>query len=338
MRLLITGASGFIGRALVERLAAAGDGGVVTGRTPPAGVPRGWHAVSRDEVLGDGVECRGIDAIIHLEVRQHVTRPTPADVRSFWDANVLGTRQWLQWADRNHVRRFVFTSSIKAVAAADNAERVAVIDCADFTGGEPDMAYGRSKAWAECAVCEWAAARPERIAVILRPAPVYGPGHGANLAAFARQVVAGRPCLIGSSDARKSVVSRTNLIAAIAFAAAWDTPGCDVFNVSDRDTVSIGRLADMIATLANAPRPKRIPEAAARLVALIGDALGKVSGLDCALTTARMKQLLSSSEFPSDKLIAAGFRHPQTTEQGLQEMVQWMIGRSPACLEAEVPS
>jgi nucleoside-diphosphate-sugar epimerase len=324
MNLIVTGASGFIGRGLVERLSATGHGGVATGRDPPVGVPPGWRAVSRESVLHGAVEADAVEAIIHLEVRQHIPRPTTDDIQSFYDTNVAGTRQWLDWADRHHVRRFVFTSSIKAVPAGDAAERVAVNGSPGSGAAEPDTAYGRSKASAEAAVRDWAAARPDRIAVILRPAPVYGPGNGANLAAFARQVVAGKPCLIGLCDARKSVVSRTNLVAAIEFAAEWKTVGCEVFNVSDRDTFSLGQLADMISTLAGAPKPRRVPRPLAGCAALLGDAITAVTGRDFPLTTARMKQMLATSVFSCSKLTAAGFEHPQTTEQGLEEMLEWM--------------
>lgn len=324
MSLIVTGASGFVGQGLLEWLSEAGHGGVATGRKPPAGMPPRWHGFSREDVLHGAVEADAVDAIIHLEVRQHIPRPTAADIQSFYEANVAGTRQWLEWADRHHVRRFVFISSIKAVPAGDAAERVAVNGNPNCGESEPDTEYGRSKALAEAAVHEWAAARPDRIAVILRPAPVYGPGNAANLTAFARQVVAGKPCLIGLCDSRKSVVSRTNLVAAIEFAAAWRTPGCEVFNVSDRDTFSVGRLADMISTLSGAPKPRRVPKAIAGLGALLGDAITSVTGSDFPLTTARMKQMLATSVFPCDKLLAAGFQHPQTTEQGLAEMLEWM--------------
>jgi len=225
------------------------------------------------------------------------------------------------------VRRFVFVSSIKAVPPGDETERVA-----DETGlrsgrlGEPDTPYGRSKAAAEAAVRDWALADSGRIAVILRPAPVYGPGNEANLAAFVQQVVAGKPCLIGLCDAQKSVVSRTNLAAAIEFTLRVSNAGCEVFNVSDRETYSLGQLADMISELAGAPPPRRIPRALAGGIALVGDAITAVTGQDFPLTSARMKQMLATSVFPCGKLTAAGYAHPQTTQQGLAEMLEWMRG------------
>jgi len=327
MALIVTGASGFVGRGLLEWLAAAGHGGVGTGRQPPQNLPAGWRTARRGDVLSGAVQATGIDAIIHLEVKQHVVRPTAADIKTFHEVNVAGTQDWLAWAERHDVRRFIYVSSIKAVPPGDGAEQVAENMTVDGSSQvEPDTPYGRSKALAETAVNSWAVARADRTAIILRPSPVYGPGNEANLAAFTRQVIAGKPCLIGRCDARKSIVSRTNLAAAIAFAATWPTAGCEVFNVSDRETFTLGQLADMIATLASAPKPRRIPRALAGGVALLGDALTALTGKEFPLTSVRMKQLLAQSVFPSTKLTSVGFQHPQTTEQGLAEMINWTKG------------
>jgi len=326
MRLLVTGASGFVGRGLLGWLAARGHTGVATGRTPPAYHPEGWSAACRDEFLlggssaGSAVPPAGpIDALIHMEVKQHVPRPTPADVEAFRRGNVAGTRDWLEWAARQGVSRVVFTSSIKAVPAHAGAEAVGV-------AGDPGSDYGRSKADAERLVQDWALALPGRSAVILRPAPVYGPGNEANLAAFVRQIVSGRPCLVGRGDTRKSVVSRKNLAAAIEFAAASSGEllggePVSVFNVSDRETHSLAELAGLVAELAGCPPPRRIPAALAGCLATVGDLVTAATGREFPLTSARLRAMRETSVFPCDKLVAAGFRHPQSTREGLAELV-----------------
>ena len=121
-------------------------------------------------------------------------------------------------------------------------------------------------------------------------------------------------------------MARTNLAAAIEFALRVPIAGCEVFNVSDRETYSLGQLADMISALAGAPPPRRIPRPLAGCVAFMGDAISAVTGKDFPLTTTRMKQMLATSVFPCSKLMAAGFEHPQTTQQGLAEMLEWMAG------------
>lgn len=314
MGILVTGASGFVGRGLVPYLAAQGVGGVATGRTAPAGLIGGWIGATRTGVLA-GAEAPGpIEAVVHLEVRQHVPRPRPSDAADFERVNVGNTREWLDWAGRAGVAKFIFLSSIKAVAASPEPR----FEDAPPTGADP---YGRSKAAAESLVQEWALAQPGRSAAILRPAPVYGPGNEANLAAFVRQVLQGRPCLVGDGATRKSIVSCANLAAAILFAATSAAPGCEIFNVSDRETHSMAEIAGLIARLGGAPAPKAIPTALAGLIARVGDLGEAVTGWDFPLTTPRLRAIRETTVFPCDKLVAAGFAHPQTTEQGLAELV-----------------
>jgi UDP-glucose 4-epimerase len=323
MKLLVTGSRGFVGRGLLPFLAARGCDGIATGRQPPAGLPEGWHGATRTAVLGGAADVGPLDAVVHLEVKQHVPRPTAADEAEFERVNVGGTREWLDWAARRGVGRFVFVSTIKAVAAADAPQT----EAAPLT---PDTPYGRSKAAAEQLVREWAASDPARQAVILRPAPVYGPGNEANLAAFVRQIVSGKPCLIGRGETRKSVVSRTNLAAAIAFAAARPGSGCEVYNVADRETFTLAALARLIAELAGARPPRSIPALLAAAAAPVGDLIENVTGREFPLTTARLRAIRETSVFPCDKLVAAGFAHPQTTREGLAEMLAWLETHRPA--------
>jgi nucleoside-diphosphate-sugar epimerase len=299
MRCVVTGASGFVGRHLLRLLTDHGHTGIATGRTPPADLPSGWTGMARSDLLR--AASHDCDVVIHLEVKQHVPRPTAADIDTFAAVNVGGTRDWLDWAARNDVRRFVLTSSIKAA--------------------NPDGPYGQSKARAEEATREWATADPARSATILRPAPVYGPGNEANLAAFVRQVIAGRPCLVGSGRVRKSVVSVGNVVAAIEFAAGRVEPGCTVFTVTDPATLSLRDLATLIAELAGSPPPRSIPRLLAQCAAPVGDLVAAITGREMPLTTARLRALDEASDFSSDDLVAAGFQHPQTTREGLEELV-----------------
>lgn len=315
MKLLVTGARGFVGRGLLPLLAAHGHTGIATGRQRPIDLPHGWTGGSRDDVLADHAATGEIDAVIHLEVHQHVPRPTAADIADFERVNVGGTRDWLAWAARHHVSRFVCVSSIKAVGPSEQPQR-------EDSTLPPDTPYGRSKAAAEQLVRKWADEEATRRAAILRPAPVYGPGNEANLAAFVRQIRAGKPCLIGRGTTRKSIVSRTNLAAAIEFAATHAAAGCTVWNVSDRDAPTLAELAALIATLAHAPPPKSLPRIVAAVAAPMGDLVTAISGRDFPLTSARLRAMEETSLFPCDALVAAGFRHPQTTPEGLAEMIE----------------
>ena len=322
MEVLVTGASGFVGRGLLETLSAAGHSGTATGRTPPVGLPGGWRACSRAEILAGAVEVPKPEGIVHLEVAQLPPRRLPSAGCDYDRVNVAGTREWLEWAAFRGVRRFVFTSSIKAAARSPGIQT-------EEAALDSGPTYGGSKARAEREIRLWAEAASDRSAVILRPAPVYGPGNASNLVAFARLIKAGRPCLVGRGATRKSVVSRRNLTAAILFALSFPGGGCSLFNVSDPRTLSLEELAGLIAALAHAPAPRRIPRFVARLAAPIGDLLATVTGRDMPMTGARLRAIDEAEDFPSDRLIAAGFVPPLTTREGLAEMLAWMDGAGP---------
>ena len=321
MRLLVTGARGFVGQGLLPTLAAAGHTGIATSREGPGlaalqdRLPTGWQAAGRQAVLSGERPSAAPEAVIHLEVMQHVPRPTAADIAAFERVNVGGTQAWLDWATATGVGRFCYLSSIKAVKPAAGEQTEAA-------PRQPDTPYGRSKARGEEAVEAWTEKTGGK-AVILRPAPVYGPGNEANLAAFTRQVIAGKPCLVGSATARKAIVSRTNLAAAIAWAICQEPAGCEIYNVTDPATLSLAELAATLADLAAAPPPRRIPAWLAAGIAPLGDLLALL-GRDFPLSSPRLKAIREETRFSCEKLLAHGFQHPQSTREGLREMVAWM--------------
>lgn len=317
MRVLVTGASGFVGRALIPRLTAAGHGGIVSGRSPPASLEPGWEVAKRSEVLDGGFPVGRVDAVVHLEVKHHVFDTDVDTNAEMMAVNAVGTEQWLAWAAARNVDRFIFASSIKAVRPepGETDEDAAL---------EPFDPYGRSKAEAEAAVRRWAGADSSRAAAILRLAPVYGPGNTANLAAFARQVLRGQPCFVGRGQTRKSIVSLKNSVAAITWALDSHGPGCEIFNVSDQVTRTVRELADLIASVAGAPRPRGVPLPVARLGASIGDIARRVLGRPVLLDSRRLRAMLETTVFPADKLGTRGFVHPQETEAGIAELVAWL--------------
>lgn len=314
MRLVITGASGFVGRCLLATAARCGHTGMAIGRSPPENVPGGWIARSRADLLGSTPASPPADAIVHLEVRQSAG-PRGDDTNDLYRVNVQGTEAWLGWAARSGIERFVFVSSVMAVkrSAGPITEAAAPETC------EP---YGASKARAEAAVRAWADSGPGRSAVILRPAPVYGPDGGSNLVNFARRVARGQPSLIGNGAARKSIVSRDNLVAAILHVASPTRLGCAVYNVADKEGHTIAELAALVADLTGAPSPRSVPLWVARVAAPVADAVGWLTGLDPPLSSPRVKAATKPGYFPCDRLLETGFVHPQSTRTGLSIMLE----------------
>jgi nucleoside-diphosphate-sugar epimerase len=252
---------------------------LVTG--PPDAMPAGFEAAVRHDVLDGHLQMEAIDSIVHLEVKHHVMNPDQRAVGEIDAVRVAGTRAWLDWASARNIPRFIFASSVKAV-------RVRSGPTLETAAPQTSDAYGRSKARAEDAVLGWAGADPQRGTVILRFAPVYGPGNTANLTDFARQALRGRRCFVGQGHTRKSVVSLRNTTASIAWGLQNSAAGCDVYNVSDRAAHSTGELATMIAPTGGAPRPRGVPMPLARLSALAGNLAGLVFGCPATLNSKRL--------------------------------------------------
>lgn len=320
-RLIVTGASGFIGRELLPWLSALGHAGCATGRAAPSGLPQGWHGRERDAVLGGTPPDEACDAVVHLEVKHHVLRAVGFEAADLKRVNADGTRAWLAWAAAHGVRRFLLVSSVKAVRlSGGTADENAV--------AEPQDPYGRSKAEAEQALRDWVAADPGRSGVILRLAPVYGPGNQANLASFARQVIQGRPCLVGGGKVRKSVLSRRNAVAAIGHVLDRMRPGCETFNVADPEAYSFKELAGFIADACGAPAPRSAPRLAAACLAVVGDAVEAVTGREFVLDSRRLRTLTEDAIFPVDKLMGSGFVPVQSTREGIAEMARWVVAET----------
>lgn len=318
MAFLVTGAGGFVGREVVGCLAASGHRGIAVGREAPPDLPEGWVGRSRFDMLAAPWPT-GITAVIHLEGIHGGPGTTEADVER---VNVGGTREWLAWASRCDVKRFVFVSSMMAVQAGSGPIGE---DAPPAVG----TGYGVSKARAEAVVGAWADAAEDRRAVILRPAPVYGPDGRSNFLPLVRRVMAGRPALIGDGHVPRAVVSRRNLAAAVAFSLRYEKPGVAVFNVSDTPTLSTRQLAELVARLADAPAPRSIPLWLVRIAAPLGTLVEQITGRVMPLSLSKKRVALEPTDLPCRKLVAAGYKHAETTEEGVAAVVEWAIRNVP---------
>ncbi|MGV3771820.1 MAG: NAD-dependent epimerase/dehydratase family protein [Verrucomicrobiales bacterium] len=332
MKIIVTGASGFIGSHLVKALAEAGHSGIAVSRRRVEGLPPGWKWMERNQML-KGAPDATVNLVIHMEVKQHVQNPSAADLKEFETVNVLGTREWLQFSGRHGINNFLYFSSIKAVG--DSAQCQTEQD-----QSVPNTPYGKSKLGGENETREWAAQTKGRTVVIVRPAVVYGPGNQANILSLIKAVEKNRFFFVGKNNNVKSLVSLNNLTAAITFlvgkmsvpaesaipvhATQKERGSVEVYYLVDKESYSVAAIADMIQKgLGKQGRIRSLPLPVAQAGALAGDVFTRVTGKDFPLTSNRLRALLESTHFSSKKLEQAGFVHPETTEEGLARMIQW---------------
>jgi UDP-glucose 4-epimerase len=219
---LVTGASGFIGAALVDALRADGVAVRAVGRT------RGDVRIA---ALNAQTEWRaaleGVSAVVHLAGPAHARFEEGVLRAAITDATAALAAQ----AAAVGVRRFVFISSIKAAAARTYERAISERD-----PPAPEDAYGRAKLYAERAVLAQPALRP----VILRPPIVHAPDAKANFGALLRLVASGAPLPFAGVKNKRSVIARAALIEAIKAALGEGPSG--VFHVCDQPALSTGEI------------------------------------------------------------------------------------------------
>ncbi len=304
MRVLVTGAHGFIGRSLVPSLVAAGHqvraaarhGGTAQAEVLPAGVELQRHGEFSDDIDWTPL-VGGCDAVVHLAGIAHVG-PGIAD-DAYDRVNHRATASLARAAALAGVSRFVFMSSIRAQSGPTAGHVLTENDAA-----VPTEAYGASKLAAETAL------RGINIPhTIFRPVLVYGPGVKGNFAELMRYAAQPIPLPLGALTKQRSLLSIDGMIQAISFALQSPAAVNQSFVVADPAPVSV---ADMIAALRRGlgRKPGLVPVPRGVLRAALAIA-GKQEALD------RLDgQLIASPA----KLIAAGWPPPMDTATALAAM------------------
>jgi nucleoside-diphosphate-sugar epimerase len=310
LRILLTGASGFVGRATLRTALAVGH--EVRGVMRQGEAPAPLAQVVKISDLAEHSDWQGamdgVDAIVHLAARVHVMRDRAADsLAAFRVVNVEGTRRLASAAADAGVRRFVFVSSVKVHGEASHD--------APFMADSPVApadAYGRSKAEAEDALREMES-RSGLGVVVVRPPLVYGPGVGANFLTLLTAVSRGWPLPLGRVDNRRSLIYVDNLADLVLLAAVHPDAAGRAFMVADGPPVSTPELIRRMGRALDRPvRMPAVPESWLRLA-------GRITGRSAAVD--RLLGSLEVDDFPTRDLL--DWHQPVTADEGLRRTVDW---------------
>ena len=275
MKVLVTGANGFIGKALCAHLSALGHVTVPVVRRN-VDIPDTW--VANDERSWQ-MALEGCNVVVHLAARVHVMSETATEpLAEFRAANVEMTRKLASWAAGRGITRFVYMSSIKVNGEATETGHTFGAD--DLPA--PVDAYAISKLEAEQAlrtVCSESGME----FVVIRPPLVYGPGVRGNFLSMMRWVKRGIPLPLGAIANRRSLVALDNLVSFTMTCLENPAAANHVFAISDGEAVSTTEMLRKIArAYAVAPRLIAVPEGWLRYVAGI---CGKSSAVDRLLSS-----------------------------------------------------
>jgi nucleoside-diphosphate-sugar epimerase len=273
MTILITGASGFVGRNLCKYLAQRHALRLaVREHSADAESLRGLgDVVVAGNVCGttDWSQClQGVRVVVHLANRAHVMRESAVDpVAAYREVNVEGTRRLAEQAVAAGVQRLVYLSSVKVLGERTVAQ---AFDASSMPA--PEDLYGQSKRDAE-QVLRDVAAKTGLEVVVLRPPLVYGPGVGANFLRLMRWVAMGIPLPVAALHNRRSLIYVGNLASAIEAALLHPAAAGKTFLVSDGAPVGTAQLVTMLASALEVPdRSWPLPSA---LLQFAGTVAGK---------------------------------------------------------------
>ena len=244
-RVLVTGSNGFIGRRLIEYLAQSGD--YTIGSVRRSG---GELAATADSSFATDIvastdwdrHLTGVNAVIHLAARAHITMDDSEDpLAAFRAVNLYPTISLFEACQRAGVLRFVYVSSIGVNGMATSGKAFCEVDVPN-----PVEPYAISKWEAECALQQRA---PNGVTdlVIVRPALVYGPYAKGNFFRLMRWIDSRWPIPLGSIVSLRSFVGLTNLCELLWLCAHRPAAAGEIFVAADKDSLPMVALVKEIA-------------------------------------------------------------------------------------------
>jgi len=302
MRIVVTGASGFIGRAVVERLASAEHRVLALVRAmPKAPLPHGVDVFETGDLASFADWPRaleGADGLVHSAAIAH---RSVRDERLLDEVNIVVTENAARAAAAAKAR-FVFLSSVKVHGEETSARCFRARD-----GFAPQDAYARAKVAAERAI----AGVPDLSSTVLRPPLVYGPGVKANFRALMSAVARGVPLPLASVDNRRSLLYVGNLADAITRCLESAQAGGRTYLVSDGTPLATPELCRALGNALGRP---------ARLLPFPPSVLGWIPAA---------RRLTRSLEVDDSAIRSElGWKRPFTFEQGLRATADWYLAQA----------
>ena len=319
MRVLVTGANGFVGAALCERLDASG---IATRAAVRSGSQtRNLCSDIQKTAVGDIhattdwlAALAGVTHVVHLAARVHVMREVSRDpLAEFRAVNTAGTINLARQAAASGAKRFVYVSTIKV-----NGERTSGRSFSVDDNPHPEDAYAQSKLEAELALKE-IGLNTGMEAVIVRPPLIYGPGVKGNFLSLMRVVRRGWPLPLASCNNCRSLVGLTNFISLLERCTTHPAAADQVFLAADGEDLSTPELLRRVAhALGKKARLLPFPSAMLNMAARI---VGRPGIYE------RLCESLQVDANKARELL--GWTPPLTLDEELARTARWFLASNP---------
>lgn len=323
MNILITGATGFIGRHLLQRLIEEGHHCRCLARSFANVDSLFGHLqvelfegdVTKPETLKD--VGKGIDTAYHLAAAGHVASVSEQDYRAFFNLNVNGTRNIADACGKSGVRRFVHFSSTAAMGLIKLPKIDETVSC------QPQTPYQKSKYQSELAALETGKKFGMEV-IVFRPCMVYGPGGKGEFLKFCKLVRKGLFLRVGLGRNLTPIVHVSDVVQAAANALDRGRAG-EVYLIASNTSPP---LSDIFRYITSALKIKRVyyyvPFRFAYCVAFLLERLAAVSGKTPVASRKNIVSTITDRIFSISKAQRElGYIPSKPLELGINETVKW---------------
>ena len=293
--ILVTGATGFLGRRLCQRLREEGARIRAVGRHRQEGPWDAFHEVDLAEASLPDAAMDGVSTIYHLASKAHAVTETAAEEDSYRPIIVEATLRLLEQARRHGVKRFIYMSSVKAMGEG-NPPGMETVPLTEKSPHMPQGPYGLAKAEAEEVVQRSGIEH----CVILRPVMVYGPGEKGNLPRMVEAVRKGRFPPLPDNGNRRSMIHVDDLVEFAVRAGVYPIAAGKAYILAGNDALSTRALYDAIRESLGLPAQDwSIPLFLLKGAALAGTLLGAVLNRRLPLDRETLGKLTGSAWYAS---------------------------------------
>jgi UDP-glucose 4-epimerase len=300
LNVLLTGATGFVGQSLLRHLITSGCIIRLISRNPVENCETIICDFVKDEIPPHALDCT--DTIFHLAGYAHDLSDASKVENLYHVINVDATVQLAEQAVQQHVKHFVFVSSVKA-----GGEAIAGQWTTEENQGEPEGFYGKTKREAELKLLEIGRQSGMHVSIV-RPSLVYGPGVKGNLRIMLLGIEKGWFPPLPETGNRRSMIHVDDLVRALILVANDDRANGEIFIATDGEPHTSREIYEAMCYVLCKPVPQwSVPKIVFEGFSLLSPRIRY-----------KTDKLLGDECYSSDKLQSLGFK-PQRTLRDMNE-------------------
>ena len=237
--------------------------------------------------------------------------------KGYYETNVNGTKNILEFIEKNEIKTFVFFSSVAVYGNSENGKN-------EKSEKKPTNDYGKSKWQAEEIIRQWHKNNKYCKIIIVRPAVVFGEYNFGNVYNLITQIKSKMYAIIGSGKNIKSIAYAKNLVDSVMFALKNVNTNYFEFNYCDYPQLTTLELSNIISENLNYKKPLRIPLIVTKLISLPIDILEKILKRDLKFNSERIKKFTKFTYFASDKIRDLGFKPNYNMRESIKNTLNWI--------------